>query len=182
MNKKASWIFVAIFLAYFVPFTSGFCYWASGCEETEKLITPYSLALSAKERGLAGITTKSDMDCIKWLLQESNPNFKMSGDLNTHLLFTGYFASYEIENTRFIELEKFYKTEHCYFLLTQQNIRNGVFILPSDIGLRFQYSFIINSSEITYEIWDTTTPNHRAVRTVAIHEVYRSGDSLVVEK
>jgi uncharacterized membrane protein len=174
MSKKAIWIFVGIFLAYFI-FTSGFYYWVSGCNETARLITPYSFALSAEEKGFTGITTKSDMDCIRWLLEESNPNFKIAGDSNTIYLLIGHFVLNDTESTRPISLEQFYEAEHCYLLLTQQNIRDGVLISPVDVGLRARYPFTINSG---VTVFDEAQQNRRIV----VHEVYRSGDSVVVEK
>jgi hypothetical protein len=170
-------------LVYFL-FTSGFFYWVSGCEETAKLITPYSFALSAEERGFAGITTKSDMDCVQWLLKESNPNFKITGDSNANYLLIGYFVLNDTKDSRLIPLENFYETGHCYLLLTRWNAHNGVFILTADVGvgLRVRCPFVINSGVMIYEVFDVTQPNFRIVRDVTIHEVYRSGDSVVVEK
>lgn len=181
MNKKAIWVTASLLLVYFI-FTSGLYYWASRCEETDKLITPYSFALSGGERGFTGIATKSDIDCIKWLLKEGNPNYEIAGDSNANYLLMGYFVLNDTKISRLVSLGQFYKAKHCYLLLTQHNIQDGVFTFLADVGLRVQYPFTISSNIMTYEVFDITQSNYRVVRSVAIREVYRSGDSVVVER
>jgi uncharacterized membrane protein len=179
MNKTSIWIFVSIFLVYLV-FTSGLYYWASGCKVTDKLVTPYSLALSAEETGLAGIATKSDIDCVNWLLEKSDKNLKIAGDTNGHCILMGYFE----EGRRIILLEPFHGEEHCYLFLTHQDTESGLFILPDNMGegLRVKHPFILTPDKIYYEVSQSTKSYQVECRADATTVIFRSGDSIVIEK
>ncbi len=89
MSKIAIWSTTGILLAYFV-FTSGLVYEATGSEVTDKLIVPYSAALSGERTGLFGVYIEDDIRCAEWLAYESDPNIPIVGDGNTWLLMKGY--------------------------------------------------------------------------------------------
>jgi hypothetical protein len=89
MSKIAIWITTAILLAYFV-FTSGLVYETTGSEVTDRLIVPYSAALSGERTGLFGVYTEDDIRCAEWLAYESDTSIPIVGDGNTWLLMKGY--------------------------------------------------------------------------------------------
>ena len=183
MNKASTWILVVIFLVYLV-FTSGLYYWASGCKTTEKLITPYSLALSGEITGLTAVASQSDIDCINWLLEKGNEDLKISGDLNSNYLLVGYFPPYQEENTRILMLEQFQGEKHCYLLLTHQNMDSGILILADNHGegLRVGHPFILTPNKLYYEVTVSTQSYKSECRVDNTTVVFRSGNSVVLEK
>ncbi len=181
MSKIAIWVTSGLLIIYFV-FTSGFIYWATSCQETEKLIIPYSYALSAKEQGLAGVTTKADVDCVKWLLEKSDKSIEIAGDTNVIFLLEGYFESYYVDEDRFAPIESFDTKEHCYLFLNEWNMEHGKYLLSSDVGLREQYKFMIGNGVISYEVFDSRGANHMEIKFVSITEVFRSGNARIYEK
>lgn len=181
MTKKAIWITASLLIIYFA-FTSGFVYWATRCQETEKLIMPYSYALSAKEQGLAGVTTKADMDCVKWLLRKSDKSIEIAGDTNVIFLLEGYFESYYVDEDRFAPIENFDTKEHCYLFLNEWNIEHSKYLLSSDVGLREQYSFTIVDGIIYYEVYNSKTINHREIKSVPIIGIYQSENARIYVK
>lgn len=186
MNKKAIWIITSILLAYFV-FTSGLYYWASGCDVTDKLITPFSWALSAKERGFTPIATKSDMDCIRWIIDNGDTELAVARDSNGAFLMIGWMkiatgASYDRARStgKVVGFADIKATPNCYIFITDWNSRNGKYTYCSDVGLRKHYPFCIekvkNGYILTYE-YVSNVP-----QSILMGEVYRSGNSVVYER
>ena len=181
MTKPTIWVTTSLLIIYFI-FTSGCVYWVTGCQETEKFITPYSYALSGKETGIVGVTTKADMDCVKWLLEESDKTIEIAGDTNVIFLVGGYFESYYIDEDRFVPIESFDKEDRCYLFLNEWNMEHGKYLLSSDVGLREQYKFWIGNGIIFYECFNSKNIERVEVRSIPITEVYRSGNARIYEK
>jgi hypothetical protein len=192
MNKKSIWITVAILLLYFVPFTSGLWYWASGTKVTDKLITPFSWALSAKERGFTPIATKGDMDCIHWILESGNQDLATVSDSNGIFLLTGWEGRIVLSSgSKKVRMEFMYNitsVPQCYVFLTDWVVRHGKYIDCTDIGLRRYLPYRIDT-KANGELWLYVygyKPKTSQVSSIAqpslIKEVFRSGNSIIYEK
>lgn len=185
MNKKATIITTTILLIYFI-FTSGFFYWASGEKETTKMVTPFSWALSAKDKGFTGIATKSDMDCVNWLLNESKQDMYIVCDSNALFLISGYhellpdtWLQYGREDRLIIMMEMSKLEENCYLFLTDWNIKNNLYITCTDVGLRRQHEFDIVDDYYIYSTFDYSEPWEVVTKTAKISGAYKSGNSIV---
>jgi len=171
---------------------SGLFYWASGCEETGKLITPYSWALSADEMGFTPIATKGDIDCIHWVLEETDPDIIIVSDSNGVFLFEGYteyiskdYEPIRGEGDRLLWINDIFDLDQCYLFLTDWNTRKGKYTECVDVGLKVNRAFTISNNEngcLTYVADVRESGGIIVVKTVLIKEVYRSGDSVIYEK
>ncbi len=192
MSKKSVWVTVAILLLYFVPFTSGLWYWASGTQVTDKLITPFSWALSAEERGFTPIATKGDMDCVHWLIESGNQNLATVSDSNGLFLLigweekTGVFAGSGLARMRF--MYDVISIPQCYVFLTDWAVTQGKYIDCTGVGLRTYLSYRIEV-KANGDLWlyvygykpKTLQPSSTAQPSL-VKEVFRSGNSVVYEK
>lgn len=192
MTKVTAWLLVGLLLTYFV-FTSGLFYWASGCEETTKLITPFSWALSAKERGFTGVATEADMDCVHWLVDESKQELEIACDSNAQYLLSGYTEllseTWELLDChdRIIIMSLMAKRERCYIFFTEWNMEYGMHISTSDIGLRRQNPYTVQDLGegnvlVTCQIYNLDEPWITFNKEAIAREVYRSGNAVVYEK
>ena len=184
MSKIAIWLTTGMLLIYFV-FTSGLYYWASGCEVTDKLITPFSWALSAKERGLTPIATEGDMDCIRWLVDESKQDLVIVGDTNSVALLEGHIEYWaDVRRDRIRNIKDIFSLDRCYLFLTDRSMRYGEYTYCTDVGLRRHYAFDISDNGdgcLTYTA-DVPEGDVIVTKTTLIKEAYRSGNSRVYEK
>lgn len=189
MNKIAIWLTTGILLIYFV-FTSGLYYWASGCEVTNKLITPFSWALSAKEMGLTPIATKGDIDCIRWLQEQSDQDLMITCDTNATYLFIGHIGMNTFSETgvlqgRLAGIKDVFLLDQCYLFFSDWGIRYRKHIYCSDVGLRGHYTFSISDNGNGCLTYVANIPQGGGVivtKTTFIKEVYRSGNARVYEK
>lgn len=185
MSKIAIWLTTGMLLIY-IPFVSGFFYWVSGCEVTDKLITPFSWALSAKEMGLTPIATKGDVDCIRWLVDESKQDLVIVGDTNSVCLLEGhiqYWANPARDRIR--DIKDIFSLDRCYLFLTDRSIRYGEYTYCTDIGLRKHYAFDISDNGdgcLTYVADVPQRDGTIVTKTTLIKEVYKSGNARVYEK
>lgn len=158
MKNKTIWVATSILLIYFI-FTSGIIYEATGSNITDKLVTPYSFALSGERTGLVGVYTRDDINCAEWLAYKGNKDLLIVGDYNARNLMRGY-------GTKVIELNPFTlgqkKFNHCYIFLRAWNLEHGVYI--ASIGLGEGLRETENLSSIDTSLWQ---------------EVFRSGSSAV---
>jgi hypothetical protein len=192
MSKKSIWITVVILLLYFVPFTSGLWYWASGTKVTNKLITPFSWALSAKERGFTPIATKGDTHCIHWILESGNQDLATVSDSNGLFLLTGYEGRVNVASVGNTARMKFMyditSIPQCYVFLTNWDVRYGKYIDCTDIGLRIHIPYRIDTKPngelwlYVYEYKYSTKQMILIEQPSLIKEVFRSGNSVVYEK
>lgn len=190
MTKLGIWLTVGILLPYSV-FTTGLFYWASRCEVTDRLITPFSWALSAEERGFVSIATESDIDCVHWLLDEGDPDLRVACNVNGTVLLMGYMEHLgggPSEDKPWRAINYIFLLDECYLFLTDWNTRHGEYIMGSDIGLRFIYPFRIEDVGDGCLWYVNIVPRLCGVeqikgqQRVPIQEVYRSGNSVVYEK
>jgi len=192
MSRTSIWITVVILLLYFVPFTSGLWYWASGTKVTDKLITPFSWALSAKERSFTPIATNGDMDCVHWILESGNQDLATVSDSNGLFLLIGWkekivvFPSSRL--ARMVFMYDIATIPQCYVFLTDWNVKHSKYIDCNDVGLRKYLSYRIDT-KANGELWLYVygyKPKTSQVSTIAqaslIKEVFRSGNSIVYEK
>lgn len=195
MTKLAIWLTVGILLPYYI-FTSGLAYWASGSEVTGGFIVPFSWALSA-DRGFTPIATEGDIDCVEWLLYESDPDILVLADSNGFFLFTGHMqavtgASFDAARPkdRVEGICDIFTLDQCYLFHTDWNVRNGKQTDCTNVGLRRQYPFKIENKEdgcLLYSTYVQKVINSHIIYVphpgqVQIGEVFRSGDSVVYEK
>ena len=190
MNKIAIWLTTGMLLIYFV-FTSGLYYWASRCEVTDEFITPFSWALNA-ENGFTLIATEGDINCVQWLLEESDSDLVFVCDSNGAFLFTGHMEvvpSVSVRNCaekdRLEWINSIFTLDRCYLFLTDWNIRNRQYIECTDVGLRTHFHFNISDKGdgcLDYSADILKEDKSIVVKTVSIKEVYKSGNSAVYEK
>lgn len=187
MSKLSIWISVGVLFAYFV-FSSGLFYWASGCQETKKLVTPFSWALSAEDTGLTGVATENDLDCVYWLANESDQSLEIACDSNALFLLSGYIELIPLaweqygRYDRLVMMMEMPKKKECYLFLTEWNIKHGKYITCTEVGLRRQNPFRIEGDNIVYSVYDMEKPWIIYEENAQIEEVYRSGKSVVYIK
>lgn len=90
-NKK--WTVPVVLLVYFV-FTSGLVFEATQSNVFERIDMPYSLSLSYERTGIVGVFNNDDLDCVKWLVNSSNQELPIVGDVNTKRLLHGFMEEY----------------------------------------------------------------------------------------
>jgi uncharacterized membrane protein len=154
-----------LLLVYFV-FTSGMVYEFRGDNITDKLIVPYSIALSGERTGLIGVYTEDDIRCAEWIAD--NGAFPVAGDYNSSALLMGFGFPIDIyrmssgivqENANGAVGEPL---DHCYIFITSWNVEQHKMIVGNlGAGLR-----------TIEDIPDTSN----------WQEVFRSGQSAVYKK
>jgi len=161
MSKRTIWITTSILLIYFI-FTSGSAYEAMGSNITNRLVAPYSFALSGERTGLVGIFTKDDVKCAEWLNNTGDSKLSIVGDRNTVTLLKGF---YNISLHRaFIPMEDSPVIGHYYIFVRAWNISQQKTIVT------------INRSEGIRE-----TKDWMPLDMTYCHEVFRSGGSIIYE-
>lgn len=186
MAKLTIWFIIGILLTYLM-FTSGFVYWASRCEVTDKLITPYSWSMSAG-KGFTPIALKGDIDCIHWILNESDQGMMVASDSNGVLLLEGhmeYVGMNPKRQDRFEDINNIFSLNRCYLFLTDWSIRHMKYTYCADVGLRWNFPFDISDNGDGILSYTADVPDifgNISVKTVFIKEVYRSGNARVYEK
>ena len=188
MNKPSVWVTTMLLLVY-VVFISGLFYWVSGSNETNKLITPFSWALSAKEQGLTPIATKGDMDCVHWLVDSMHKDVVVIADSNGVYMLMGWTeyptgASYD-DSMGHLKMRPPYSATSqaaCYIFMTDWNVRNSKYTYCTDVGLRKHLPYgieeTVNGGLLLYGINYSVDGSQSMV----IREVYKSGNSVIYEK
>ena len=187
MRKSASILCAAILIVYYV-FTSGFFYWASGADETMKLVTPFSWALSAKEKGLTTVVSENDVECAKWLMYESDQSMMIVADTNGLFLISGYtellpdaWLKYGREDRLNIIMDM-PKLDSSYLFITEWNMKHKEYVYCSDVGLRGRTQFKIRDSLFIYDVHNIDKPSEIISAVAIIEEIYRCGDSVVYKQ
>ena len=92
MNKmpRISVIITSSLLLIYFVFTSGMVYEALGSEVTDRLVVPYSIALSGERTGLVGLYTVDDQKCAEWLVARGRRDIPIVCDGNVALLLRSY--------------------------------------------------------------------------------------------
>jgi uncharacterized membrane protein len=80
---------LAVLIPYFL-FTSGFVYEVTGQKVTDKIDTPYSIALSSYRLDLAGVFNLQDGAAAQWLAQSVDAESKVYTDSHTQKLLDFY--------------------------------------------------------------------------------------------
>jgi uncharacterized membrane protein len=185
MNKISVWFISVLLIVYFI-FTSGLYYWASGSDQTLKMIVPFSWSLSAEEKGFTPIATKGDIDCIKWIIDEGDNTTPTICDSSGVYLMTGWWGR---SGVPFRDIEAavkmfmvFFPPEQTnfYIYITHWNTKYREFVDCSDVGMKIHVPYNLLSTEkgLVMEL-----PNYRTgtVKSIHVKEVYRSGDSFVYQ-
>jgi hypothetical protein len=194
MSKVAIWVTTILLLIYFV-FTSGLYYWASGSNNTGRFIVPFSWSLSAKEKGFTPIATQSDMDCIEWLLTDSEINIPIICDSNGAFLLSGWspnFYAYmgNSDGRGVIQyIFNIHDDSPYYIFLTDWNVRNNKYTECSSVGLRRHYPYSIESIPnsknmvITFNHLINVFPPYQIIpQQYFVREVYHSGGAYIYLK
>lgn len=180
MSKIAVWLTALLLLVYLV-FTSGLFYWLSECEVTNSLVTPFSWALSDRERGLTPIATKGDIDCVHWLIDNEDKNSVTMGDSNGSYLLRGWVVP-PVAAIDFVESNPKSTYGTLYIFLTDWNVRYGKYTYCTNVGLRTHYPYHIdvakNGEILIYGFGDPT--NKKPPLSVKV--VYKSGNSVIYQK
>jgi uncharacterized membrane protein len=185
MTRKTTWIVTTILLVYFI-FTSGLWFWATDCKDTSKITTPFSWALSAEKTGLTGIATQDDINCVDWILHESDQSMKVMGDSNAVFLLNGYMEllpdTWIIlgREDRLLTIHAISKVDKGYLFLTDWNTRNERYIEPTDVGLRKSLPLSISNGELVYIGYNGS--DQMQSFSCYVEEVYRSGNSVIYKK
>ncbi len=130
-------IAVAVLIPYFL-FTSGFIYEVTGQEVTDKVDTPYSIALSSYRLDLAGVFYWQDGAGAEWLAQKAGDESNVYADHHAHRLV--WFYSFPGQATylprKATELE-----EGSYLYFTSWNIDKKEITFATGPGLRQHITF-----------------------------------------
>lgn len=187
MSRNSVIVITSIILIYFV-FTSGFLYWITQYNQTLNLVIPFSWALSAEDTGLTGIATKDDLNCVQWLINDSDKKAKIIADSNAIYLISGYlelipdtWAQYGRED-RLQTIFGLYKQNNPYIFLTDWNVRHNKLIECSDVGLRRQYNYRLIEGVFFYEVNGHDDDTQIILKNEKVQEVYRSGRAIVLQK
>jgi hypothetical protein len=115
-------------------FTSGLVYEVMGSTVTDKMIVPYSIALSGERTGLAGIFTADDQKCAEWITTQGKKDIPVVCDGNSGLLLRGYEFSDTIQITHFSGV--FNDTPH-YLFFCSWNVKYGKIVTTAwSAGMR----------------------------------------------
>jgi uncharacterized membrane protein len=130
-------IALAVLIPYFL-FTSGFVYEVTGMQITDKVDTPYSIALSSYRLDLAGVFYWRDGAAAEWLVQKASDEAKVYVTGHPYKLmllyeFQGHLIGFP-PNAR--ELQ-----EDNYVYFTAWDIDKKELISAIGPGLRRHYSF-----------------------------------------
>jgi len=153
-----------------------------------KMVTPFSWALSGKDKGLTTIMTENDVECAKWLIYESNQDLHIVADSNGLFMLSGYtellpdtWLQYGREDRLHIMMNM-PKLEDSYLFLSEGNTEYQEYVYCSDVGLRGQTPFEIKGNLFKYKTHDVDAPWEIIEAVAVIEEVYRSGDAVVYQQ
>lgn len=139
--SKTSTITITIILLVYFMFTSGIVYEATKTKAIDYWDSPYSVALSAERTGLVGIATKEDIECIKWLANESNQDLMIVSGYNGRQICAAYMPVYprliNVVGNAPPTFNRF--PAHCYMFITTWNTQHEQYIEPLEAGLRVKY-------------------------------------------
>ena len=80
MGKVITFCIAGFLIAYYA-FTSGIIFELTKSETTEQLDVPYSIALSNERTRIVGVyANNDDMDCARWLVEESDLSLSVYTD------------------------------------------------------------------------------------------------------
>ncbi len=120
MSRLAGILATVVLLAYFA-FTSGAVYDLSRCDETNRLITPYSIPLSGDRTGLVGIFTEDDQRAAEWVVGGTrDKNIPVVCDGNIGMFLRSYQFADTVQLTYFTRA---FGDEPHYLFIGTQNIR-----------------------------------------------------------
>jgi len=123
---------LAVLIPYFL-FTSGFIYEVTGQEVTDKIETPYSIALSSYRLDLAGVFYWQDGAAARWLAQKADDNAKVYGDYHTANLLS--FHEFPGQLLYFTQLASLLPGDN-YIYFTAWNIDKRGVTFGKNTGLR----------------------------------------------
>jgi len=121
---------LAILIPYFLV-SAGFIFEITGQTVTDKVDTPYSIALSSYRIDLAGIFNKKDGAAALWLSEQSNPESVAFTDHHAYKILWLYGFPGQ---TRY--LNEVASLTGCYLYFTDWNISRGELTYAVGAGLR----------------------------------------------
>lgn len=133
-------IVVAIILAVYFIFTSGFIFEVTQSKSIDKIDIPYNPALSSERTGIVGVFTKCDIECAKWIVQNTKDTDLVAGDVNSSILLMSFINMLRVRKTA-STLVYDYETlpEHCYILVLDWNIKHNLGVRVVGTGTRMSF-------------------------------------------
>lgn len=186
MNKISIWATSILLIVYFI-FTSGFYYWASGSDEVEKVVVPFSWSLSANDKGFTPIATQGDLDCIQWVVEKGDNSYATLCDSSGAFLMTGWWGRSGVPfrdvkgNIKMFVIFIQSKFDNFYVYVTDWNYKHSEFIDCVDIGTKkhYAYTIVATGDGLIMTVPDFVTGELESFK---VEEVYRSGDSFIYKK
>jgi uncharacterized membrane protein len=187
-SKVAIWSSAILLLTYLF-FMSGLSYWLSRSDNTEYMVVPFSWSLSASERGFTPIATKGDIDCVHWLLNNTNEVAVIVSDSNGDFILTGWTkvptgADYS-KDMGALKIAQIYDRSlprPCYVFLTDWNIRSSSYTICTDVGMRSSKPLRIEETEDgEFQLYGIGLLIEET-RPILVKEVYRSGCSIIYQR
>jgi uncharacterized membrane protein len=140
--KLARWFPAIVILVYFL-FTSGAVFELSKSTTTDKLDTPYSMAMSWDRLGLIGVYTSNDIKACEWVTTKTDADILIYTDYLGACIMMEYIGC-----DRYAPVEP--KEKH-YIFLTEWNNYSKTFVSGTFGGARSSYPLPdYNESEIVY--------------------------------
>jgi uncharacterized membrane protein len=140
--KLARWFPAIVILIYFL-FTSGAVFELSKSTTTDKLDTPYSMAMSWNRLGLIGVYTANDIKACEWLTSQTDVTIPIYSDYLGACILMESKAS-----ERFVGTEPIIK---YYLFLTEWNNYSKTMVNGSFGGARTWYQIPqISEAQIIY--------------------------------
>ena len=131
---------LAILIPYFL-FTSGFIYEVTGQEVTDKIDTPYSIALSSYRLDLAGVFYWQDVTAAAWLSQRGSDenSIYIGGHAIRPLWLHGFLFSRHLKPLPQDDAGELQEDAYIYF--SARNIDKKEITFAPGPGLRYSISF-----------------------------------------
>jgi uncharacterized membrane protein len=128
---------LGILIPYFL-FASGFIYEVTRQDVTDKIDTPYSIALSSYRLDLAGVFYWQDGAAAKWLTQQADYETKVYTDYHASKPLVFYEFPGQIVS---LPLDAGKLSEDNYFYFSTWNMDTGELTFAVSSGLRKHVSF-----------------------------------------
>lgn len=126
-------IALSLLVAYYL-FVSGFVFEVIGSEQTGRLDTPYSIAMSNYRMNLIATYDSDDTACLKWLAQNAFKDRDKFQPMPILMDYNSATKMFDITVSHYLIFEQV-KYRHYVFLSTY-NIENNCIVVGEHAGVR----------------------------------------------